>query len=97
MVVPLILASCDTHDSSSISSPISSVDSSSSSSSSSSASSSELVDLTNYHEVTYSHVFTQDELSGIWNKEHIWSCSQMKLDGKDSRPIVIKKPCYWFT
>lgn len=26
------------------------------------------------------------ELSGTWNKEHIWLCSQMKLDGKDPRP-----------
>ncbi len=69
MVVPLILASCDTQDSSSISSSISSLDSSSSTSSSyslssSSDSSSEPVDLTNYHEVIYSYVFTQDEFSG---------------------------------
>lgn len=91
MVVPLILASYDIQDSRSISSSISSVDSSpstssSSSSSSSSASSSEQVDLTNYHEVTYSHVFIQDEFSGTWNKEHMWPCSQMKLDIKDPRP-----------
>lgn len=23
---------------------------------------------------------------GSWNKEHVWACSQMKLDGKDPRP-----------
>ncbi len=68
MVVPLIVSSYDIQDSSSISSPISSVDSSSSTSSSSSslssqASSSEPVDLTNYHEATYSHVFNQNEFS----------------------------------
>ena len=26
------------------------------------------------------------ELSGTWNKEHILSCSQIKLDGQDTRP-----------
>lgn len=26
------------------------------------------------------------ENNGTWNKEHVWPCSQMKLDGKDPRP-----------
>lgn len=26
------------------------------------------------------------DANGTWNKEHVWACSQMKLDGKDPRP-----------
>lgn len=31
------------------------------------------------------------DANGTWNKEHVWACSQMKLDGKDPRPFIKKE------
>ncbi len=36
--------------------------------------------------VFYDGDYIPCSINGTWNKEHVWACSQMKLNGKESRP-----------